>query len=61
MNNGTPAAAAGIKAGDVILEFNGRSVEDDSHLINMVSQANVGETVRLKSGANAKPPRSTSN
>jgi len=48
VNNGTPAANAGLKAGDVILEFNGKSVEDDSHLINMVSQASAGETVRLK-------------
>ena len=48
VNNGTPAAVAGLKAGDVILEFNGKSIEDDNHLINMVSQASAGETVRLK-------------
>lgn len=48
VNAGTPAAAAGLKAGDVILEFDGRMIDDDHHLINVVSQANAGQTVRLK-------------
>jgi serine protease Do len=43
----SPAAAAGIKPSDVILEFNGVRVEDDSHLINLVSLAEVGKEVPL--------------
>ena len=37
VNVGTPAHKAGLKAGDVILKFNGNDVEDDSDLVNQVS------------------------
>ncbi|MCA9037448.1 MAG: trypsin-like peptidase domain-containing protein, partial [Planctomycetaceae bacterium] len=35
----TPAALAGLKADDVILTFNGVVVQDENHLINLVSLA----------------------
>jgi serine protease Do len=41
----SPAAAAAIQPGDVILEFNGVRVDDDSHLINLVSLTEVGKDV----------------
>lgn len=55
----TPAESAGIRRDDVILEFDGRLVEDDNHLINIVSQTPIlkdvamvvwrgGEEVKLK-------------
>ena len=43
----TPAAAAGLKPRDVVLEFDGTTVEDDSHLINLVSLTPVGKEVSL--------------
>jgi serine protease Do len=41
----SPAAAAGMKNDDVVLEFNGVRVDDDSHLINLVSMAEVGKEI----------------
>jgi S1-C subfamily serine protease len=45
---GAPSALAGLRVGDVILEFNRVAVDDENHLINLVSQADVGQTVPLK-------------
>jgi serine protease Do len=45
---GSPAAKAGIKQGDVILQYNGKVVEDTGHLRNMVSQTPIGTTVKVK-------------
>jgi serine protease Do len=47
VTEGTPAAAAGILADDVILEFNGRLIDDDDHLVSMVSVTPVNRTVEL--------------
>lgn len=44
---GTPAASAGIVTDDVILEYNGRVVDDDDHLVSMVSVTPVNRTVGL--------------
>lgn len=41
----TPAARARLRFNDVILEFNGVEVLDESHLINMVSLSAVGTMV----------------
>jgi serine protease Do len=41
----SPAAAAHLEVGDVILEFDHKPVEDDSHLINLVSMTEVGKQV----------------
>jgi serine protease Do len=45
---GSPAEKAGIKQGDVILQFNGKVIEDTGHLRNMVSQAPLGTTANIK-------------
>ena len=45
---GSPAAKAGIKQGDVILQYNGKVVEDTGHLRNMVSQTPIDTMVKLK-------------
>jgi len=45
---GSPAEKSGIKQGDVILSFNGKTVEDTGHLRNMVSQTPIGTAVVLK-------------
>jgi len=46
--SGTPAEAAGLREGDLILEFNGRKVEDGRHLRLMASQTAPGTSVHLK-------------
>ncbi len=45
---GSPADKAGIKQGDVILQYNGKVVEDTGHLRNMVSQTPINTTVKVK-------------
>jgi len=43
-----PAAEAGIKAGDVVVEFNGKKIKDNRHLRLMASQTAPGTKVTLK-------------
>jgi len=43
----SPAAAAGIQDGDIILQFDGQLVEDAGHLINLVATTPVGKKVPL--------------
>lgn len=43
----TPAARARIQYNDVVLEFDGHEVRDESHLINLVSLSPVGKTVSI--------------
>jgi serine protease Do len=43
----SPAEAAKLQPDDVILEFNGIPIEDDSHLIFLVSLTEVGKEVPL--------------
>jgi serine protease Do len=43
----SPAAAAGIRSGDVVLKFNGIEVLDINHLINLVSMAPIGQPAEL--------------
>jgi serine protease Do len=45
---GTPAEKAGIKSGDVILEFNGKPVTDGRHLRLEVARTSVGDEVPVK-------------
>ena len=46
--NPSPASQAKFRKGDLILEFNGTSVEDDMHLYNLVNLAKVDKQVTLK-------------
>ena len=45
MRRATPAYDAGIRPGDVIVAFNGGPVEDASHLLRLLADAPIGETV----------------
>ncbi len=44
---GSPAERAGIRRGDIILEFNGKGIKDVGNLRNMVAQCKVGSEVNL--------------
>ncbi len=43
----SPAAVAGLRPGDVILEFNRAPIENLSHLVNVVSMTEIGKQVPL--------------
>ena len=45
---GTPAEAAGIKAGDVITSINGRTVDQPSQVADAVRAAQAGSSIELK-------------
>jgi len=55
IRTGTSAEAAKLQVGDVILEFNQTRVEDDVHLVNLVSLTEVGKTVSLVIFRDRKP------
>ena len=43
----SPAEVAGLQPDDVILSFDGHDIEDESHLIHLVSLTELNRTVRL--------------
>lgn len=43
----TPAALAELQINDIILQFNGREVLDESHLINLVSLSPIGRMLEV--------------
>jgi serine protease Do len=43
----TPAASAGLKARDVVLEVDGAAIRNENHFINLISGLPVGRRVRL--------------
>ncbi len=51
----SPAARSGLKSGDVIVEFDGREVEDQTALRNMVAQTAVDKDVPVKVVRDNKP------
>lgn len=55
----TPAAAAGLRSGDVIIEADGQTIGDEATLNSIISTHKVGDTLRLKV-QRADHPRSLS-
>lgn len=45
---GGPAEKAGVKKGDIVLEFNGKKVDEKNSLQKIVSYEKVGEKVKVK-------------
>jgi serine protease Do len=43
----SPSAAAGVRAGDVILSFDGSEIPDGSKLLQMLAKRQPGDTVKL--------------
>jgi serine protease Do len=54
VSEGSPAAKAGIKAGDIILAFDGKKVDTMRTLPKLVAQTEVGKKVILKIWRNGK-------
>jgi len=54
VSENSPADKAGIKAGDIILEFNGKKVDTMRTLPKLVAQTTVGKNVILKIWRNQK-------
>ncbi|HEY2911500.1 MAG TPA: trypsin-like peptidase domain-containing protein [Gemmataceae bacterium] len=52
---GTPAEAAGLKPGDVILKLEDVDLRDENHLINLVSALPPHQRVRLQVWRNRQP------
>ncbi len=48
VQKGSPANLAGLKARDVILEYNGKVIESTNQLFTMVQRTNIGDEVPLK-------------
>jgi len=44
----SPAAKAGLKAGDIIVELNGVPVDSNTHLVRLVADVHPGDTVDVK-------------
>jgi serine protease Do len=55
----SPAASAKLQAGDVILEYNGVRVDNDSHLINLVNLTEVGREVPIVVYRNGRTQKMT--
>ena len=47
ITKGSPADLAGIKVDDVIMEFDTTAIEDDDHLVSLVSVTPINRTVTL--------------
>jgi serine protease Do len=53
--SGTPAEAAGLKTGDVIVAFDGKDVKDTNQLRNLVARTPVGRQVAVQVIRDKKP------
>lgn len=51
----SPAAGSELVVGDVILQFDGVVIEDDNHLVNLVSLTQIGKDVPVLVFRNGKP------
>ena len=44
----TPAANAGLRANDVILQIESVAVKNENHLINLISNLPIGQRIRMQ-------------
>ena len=47
VRSGSPAETARLQRGDIIVEFNGNSVENDDHLVTQVGLTPIGDTIPM--------------
>jgi S1-C subfamily serine protease len=50
----TPAAAAGLRAGDVVLQVDGAAIRNENQMINLISRLKAGQRVRMEVWRNRK-------
>jgi serine protease Do len=55
LTENTPAARAGLRSGDVIVEFDGKPVKSPKQLTEMVGDTPVGKTAKLKFIRDGRP------
>jgi serine protease Do len=55
VERGSPADRAGIKVGDVILQYNGRKIDDPNELPRLVAATKPGERATVQLWRNGKP------
>ena len=48
LGDDAPAAKAGLQAGDVIVSFNGKPVQSNTHLVRLVADVRPGETAAIE-------------
>ena len=47
VKNNSPAAAAGLQSGDIITQFNGKTIKDMDSLLNAMDSSDIGKKVDL--------------
>jgi len=47
VREGSPAASARLQRGDIIVEFNGKTVDNDDHLVTQVGLTSVGDSIPM--------------
>ena len=47
VKDNSPAAAAGLKSGDIITQFNGKTIKDMDSLLNPMDSSDIGKKVDL--------------
>ena len=52
VESGSPADKAGLRKGDVVVEFNGKPISGQSDMFFRVAEVNPGTTVSLKAMRN---------
>ena len=52
---GTPAALAGLRTNDVVLEVDGVTVRNENHFINLISGLPAGRKIRLQVWRERRP------
>ena len=57
----SPAEKAGLRDRDIIIEVDGRKIDTNNILINVISQKRVGQTVRVKINRGGKEISVTAN
>lgn len=55
LDPGGPAAAAGLKIGDVVMQYNGQRVEGNEQFSRLVRETPIGREVRLQIYRNGSP------
>jgi serine protease Do len=55
LTDGSPAGKAGLRSGDVIIEFDGKPVQTSKQLTEIVGDTPVGKTVKLKFVRDGRP------